>query len=374
MSGKTTSEVDNSTKRPLSSPEIEGNSSKKLSEETTCSREGIGHQISPSQDMKNMNNNMEASINVNSVDVQHTPEKVETKAVNCTVTENEGATVQKFESSSRNTDIHNGNPRCEHGSHYDDPIHVSFDAILKTIHGELCSIRADVSDIKLDIVDMKTSNNQVKTNMDELKNDVKNEMKSLIESVDFISKQYDKHCEEMQELRDENKVLRNKVTDMEYKLDELNQYSRKNNILFDDIKEQKGEDTDELVIAQCDKLGIAVDKTNIVTSHRLPTKHNVPNKPRPIIARFSSARTSKHVLVATKEQFKQEAKSVNPVKARVHLSELRAFILKECLSLRNNKHIAACWVYNYNIFIKKKESDVNATKIVTLEQLKNFYL
>ena len=99
-----------------------------------------------------------------------------------------------------------------------------------------------------------------------------------------MSERYDKQESEikvLKELEFKTTLLR-----QDMRIDELEQYSKRSNVLFDGIREVKGENTENFVIEKCSEAGIKIDKADLVNTHRLGSARSFGDKPRPIIARF----------------------------------------------------------------------------------------
>ncbi|KAK5638766.1 hypothetical protein RI129_013061 [Pyrocoelia pectoralis] len=91
-----------------------------------------------------------------------------------------------------------------------------------------------------------------------------------------------------EKLSEENKVLRDKI-------DSLQQYSRRNNVRFFGVSEEKNEVVEEKVIKILEeKMNIKVASNDIERIHRVGQA--VPNKPRPVIIKFSNYKTRQTVL------------------------------------------------------------------------------
>jgi hypothetical protein len=157
------------------------------------------------------------------------------------------------------------------------------------------------------------------------------------------------------------------IMEQQEKIEDVDQYSKRNNVLFDHVLEKDDEDAETLVHGQCSKLGIHLVNGNIQAVHRIGKSYN--NRPRPIIARFTSVNTARTILTAVKAQFKGGQQQPDVVNAREHLSEQRGKLLKECLTLKKDGKIISCWVFNYTIYIKRSKSDEKGIKIQNLREL-----
>jgi hypothetical protein len=210
---------------------------------------------------------------------------------------------------------------------------------------------------------------------------MRNEVSDLKQTIDFLSKKYDEHLVQINELKDENKNLKQQVQWQEGRKDDIDQYNRRQNILFDAIAEKKDEVTSDLVIEQCKKVGMTLTSGDIQVSHRLGKLKG--DKPRPIIARFVSVGTARTIMLGVKQQFKKAATKPNniqgttkqpnkpPVRAREHLTDKRAKLVQKCLQLRTESKIHAFWVYNFDVYFKKLETDEQGYRIQHLGELNN---
>ena len=84
-------------------------------------------------------------------------------------------------------------------------------------------------------------------------------------------------------------------------VDNLQQYSRRNCLLFHGITESSDEDTDQLVIDQCnEKLNLSIARDMLERTHRLGPKRTQGGKPRAIIVKFRSYRNRRLVFINKK--------------------------------------------------------------------------
>ena len=216
-----------------------------------------------------------------------------------------------------------------------------FETILETIHGEMSELRSAYENLERCIDNLKTDLNQKLTSM---------------------NKEMNKKLAEIGNLRQENLELKAKVRVQERRIDDIDQYSRRQNILFDSIPEKASENTTELVMGQCQKLGITLQRSDIQVTHRLGRPKG--DKPRPIIARFTSVGQARQIMQTTKQQFKRDqlATGAGPrnqqkVHTREHLTDFRAKLLQRCITLKKADTIQSCWVYNFQVYAKRLKTD-----------------
>ncbi|XP_071943389.1 uncharacterized protein [Antedon mediterranea] len=118
-----------------------------------------------------------------------------------------------------------------------------------------------------------------KLDVDKLKKDLLQELTTSI--TETLNKAFDK--------------LQEQISNIETRLDYLEQYSRRNNLRFYGLQDST-KSTDDLVAEVIrDKMGITFKSDDIEVSHRIGP---ITDKPRPIIVRFNSIRTRNNVFAA----------------------------------------------------------------------------
>jgi hypothetical protein len=247
----------------------------------------------------------------------------------------------------------------------------TFDTILKTIHEELAAIRVQNSKIELQM---------------KLINDYREEVKTVQTSVKFLNDKYEDHLKIVNDLtlqnaalkkevniqKKENAMLTEQMKDHAKRIDEIDQYGRRMNVLFDKIPENEDEDTNDLVVKVCKKLGVDLTPSEIQISHRLGLGTSEENKPRAIIARFSSVGIANTIMYKSREQFKQQNNNKQHqdiVYAREHLTSERAKLLKECITRKAKHQIHSCWTYKHDIYVKFAKTDKKGLKIKSVKDL-----
>ncbi|KAL8577578.1 hypothetical protein ACOMHN_044258 [Nucella lapillus] len=95
------------------------------------------------------------------------------------------------------------------------------------------------------------------------------------------------------------------------KVDELEQYSRRNSIRVIGVPECEGENTDEITKKIDSEIGVVVDSSMIDRSHRVGNKPS-GNEPgnRAIIVKFTSYRHKQQLLVAKKKLTRVNARTL----------------------------------------------------------------
>ncbi|KAJ8246345.1 hypothetical protein GJAV_G00266670 [Gymnothorax javanicus] len=84
----------------------------------------------------------------------------------------------------------------------------------------------------------------------------------------------------------------------DFRIDELEQYSRRDNVVIRGIPEEEGEDTNETIKKVGEAIGVNIEDIDISVSHRFGRSQN--GKPRPIVVKFVRRDTRTKVMQAKK--------------------------------------------------------------------------
>lgn len=112
-------------------------------------------------------------------------------------------------------------------------------------------------------------------------------------------------------MKEENQHLQNRVLELEERVAELekceetvlelNQYSRRNDLIIDGFTETRGEYPLDAVLRFGRQVGYELKKEQIDDCHRLPRKKNaLPQSPRPFIIRFVNRHVKRELLIRLK--------------------------------------------------------------------------
>ncbi len=163
----------------------------------------------------------------------------------------------------------------------------------------------------------------------------------------------------------ENSELKAKVNLLELKLDDQEQYSRRNLVRISGIEEHKGENTDDLVLDLSRKIGSNLTLTELDRTHRVGKPS--PNKPRDIIVKFTSYRARQELYLCRKELKDHgfEKTFINE-----DLTAKRSALLFSARSLTKTGHLLGAWSSDGKILIKDRNSKI--IKVNTASDLTAF--
>lgn len=115
-----------------------------------------------------------------------------------------------------------------------------------------------------------------------------------------------------------------KIVALENRIDDLEQYQRRQCIRIFGVKEEEAEDTDKIATEVARKIGVELDVNDIDRSHRVGRRDT--EKPRPIIVKFVSYRKRSEIY-----RCKRRLKSTG-ITIRDDLTKARHALLRESIS------------------------------------------
>lgn len=152
-------------------------------------------------------------------------------------------------------------------------------------------------------------------------------------------------------LRKENKILIDRVSELEKARIEAEQYSRRNSLRISGIPEsalEAGESTDEIVLNLCKDLGANVNINEIDRSHRSGKPGGA--KPRPILVKFISYRARQKLYQVRREL--KEFKGREGVFVNEDLTKERSHVLFNARSLVRSSKLEGAWSQDGTVLVK----------------------
>jgi exosome complex exonuclease DIS3/RRP44 len=167
-----------------------------------------------------------------------------------------------------------------------------------------------------------------------------------------------------------------KIRSLEDKVDELEQYSRRNNVRISGVPETVGEDTDALVIQLAKAIGCDLQPGEIDRSHRVGPK-DLSKGPRPLLVKMMAYR-SKRALTSRRSGLKSKsgkvifpdlkwANDAGRVFINDDLTSTRSRVAAEARSRKKQGSIKDTWVFDGVIFVRKNND--NVYRVTCMRQL-----
>ena len=146
--------------------------------------------------------------------------------------------------------------------------------------------------LQCEIIDLKTEIAQLRESQELLSG----QHDSLNKNYDNAVKENDKQRQEIRKLNQCTNDLKKQRNNEELKVDELEQYNRRQNLIFEGVPQFQNENVTEIILSLASKLDVNLTANDISIAHRLPVKRprlnsesNVTNRRHPgIIVRFIS--------------------------------------------------------------------------------------
>lgn len=213
--------------------------------------------------------------------------------------------------------------------------------------------------------------------------DLKSSMQHLSDTVDDVNKQFAEFKTEIgkikkvnEELRVQNVALNGKVIELQERLRNLEQYSRKNNVEISGIPKSANEDVRAIVGDIGRALGLEVQPSQIAAAHRIPSfnKTRTPS----LVVQFAE-RTTKEAFIARYKESRARSAHLTADKVNKIFPHDRAYV-NDHLSPENKiffaKLKAKCkdlgyafvWSRDGKFFAKQSAGD-KTFKVSTYEEM-----
>ena len=163
--------------------------------------------------------------------------------------------------------------------------------------------------------------------------------------IDRLEKELKEREKERDDVKSEFVALKKQFTLLEDRLEEQEQYVRRENLIFYGIDETTDENTTQKVIDICHRHfpTVNLSLSDISTSHRLPTKNG---RTKPIIVRFAR-REPRQQIYYNKKNLKGTRITVAE-----HLTNKRSKLMMTAVDLTKARKLVASWSRDGRIMIK----------------------
>jgi len=213
--------------------------------------------------------------------------------------------------------------------------------------------------IKTLIDDVKT----LKTLIDDVK-----EIKEVVKKYEESARRINRLEEENEEIKQTTDRLTMENSELRYRIEELEQYYRKSNIIIRGVPEEAGENARKTVEKIASKLDVQLEGNDIGKAHRLKSR----TQPRPIIARLNDWE-KKEELTKNAKKRRPKGKDVGlnssvPIIIANDLTRETGQLLREAKGMRDRGYFKFVWEREGKILIKRNE-DTLAIQIRTQNDL-----
>lgn len=202
---------------------------------------------------------------------------------------------------------------------------------------------------------------------------VYSELKLLRESVTFCSdkisdfeaalSRINEYAKITDRLQVENDKLKNDIAKLTTRVNDLEQYSRSNNVEIVGVPEKKNENLLDILSNIGAFIGYPIDESKVDVVHRVPTRVTT-GKPKNIILRCISRKMRDDILAAARVKrlaigASNPGLAIDGVSAALflneHLTVENKSFYREVRALAREKNYKFCWIRNGNIYVRKEE-------------------
>ena len=157
------------------------------------------------------------------------------------------------------------------------------------MEGSVTQIKTNTEKLVLDVEPLKGNYRELKETLQSTKGQVD----TLVKENKGLKSKVKSHEEQLLESKKEVEELDERLNDIEARHDDLEQYTRKFNLVIHGLPELEEEDNVATVVTPGRLLQVNLTPGDIDIVHRMNTKSK--DKPRPIIARFSNYNTKSNL-------------------------------------------------------------------------------
>ncbi|XP_065203925.1 uncharacterized protein LOC135834015 [Planococcus citri] len=190
-----------------------------------------------------------------------------------------------------------------------------------------------------------------------------NDVKTIKTTVEKTDEKINNFTAEILQVKEENKQLKVEVTNLikqnqqlVMKVNDLDQYSRIDNVIISGIPEEDNEDIINVVKETANKLEVNLMDHDISIAHRLKsTRGKIP----PIIVRFTN-RNKKIALIKNSKRLR-----LKPIYVNEQLTPYTMSLFKSARDLKEEGLIERVWTKDGKVFIMEEENGLS--KRITTE-------
>lgn len=205
---------------------------------------------------------------------------------------------------------------------------------------------------------------------------LKTEITDLKDCLNFMSLQYEHFKEQhesttkhMVELQTENANMRSTITQLNNRVDQLEQQARANNVALQCIPEKKSENLHNIVTSICNVVSCAIKPENIVKCTRIAKIDPSGSRPRSIVVQLSSSNIRDQFPAAVKTYNKSKRTieeklntgdigfgcNKSPVCVIEHLTPSNKALHAAARLRAKEKKYKFVWIRNGKIFVRKSD-------------------
>ncbi len=155
------------------------------------------------------------------------------------------------------------------------------------------------------------------------------------------------------------------ITDLEHELDDIGQFSRRNNIAFSNIRTSAEVPAKTQIMELCNEIGVNIYDSSFISCHNLPSK--TANQDCCIVARFKDVGIVKKIFrnrrkaknIVTSKKAKLARNKNRGIGISPHLTIKRSKLFGQVKDFNKQYNFGGCWVdpNNGKIYIRLPDTD-----------------
>lgn len=181
---------------------------------------------------------------------------------------------------------------------------------------------------------------------------------------------------EINNLKNQVVTAEEKNQEIQEKITQLEQHTRKNNLEITNVPEKKSENVLALLHTISQKIGLTLEKYDIDAVHRVARMTNAvgENRPRSIIVRFVSRQKRDEFKTACKvRRLSSDHLGLGgnePIFVNDHLCPSQKKLFSDARKLKNELGMKYCWTRNGNVYLRRKDG-AKVIHVTSHDQLLN---
>ncbi|XP_046686134.1 uncharacterized protein LOC124371822, partial [Homalodisca vitripennis] len=218
-----------------------------------------------------------------------------------------------------------------------------------------------IEDVMKKIIEVAESQKEMEKNFNKSYETLYSKIDESTEAVKIQTEEVEKCLAIVDGLVNENKILREKISSLEARIEEQEQYSRRNTVEIHGIPQEKNEDVVSVVKEVGKALDFNISNTMIDACHRLG-KRSEPNSPPPgIVLKFVSRLDKEELLRKRRVKSNFSTRHMNlemdkPVYINESLTPMKRKLMAEARKFKRENNYQFVWVRDGRIFLRKEET------------------
>jgi len=219
-------------------------------------------------------------------------------------------------------------------------------ALLKRDQQELLQLQKEISVLKQEQIEFKHSVEHFSSQFDEFTTSIQS-FKTALSKINGLEAK-------VAALHNENSGLRTQLND-------LQQYTRKNNVEISGVPEQKNEQIKDIIMKIGEVVGCTIADSDMDVCHRVAHMNNGNKNSKSIIVRFQSRNKKQDFLSASKRYRNLNSSelgfvgNVCGVYVNEHLTLENKKLFKSAREFSRENNFKYCWVRDCRIYVKRSD-------------------